>query len=957
MCRGLRVVLVVIAMAAFWTVDASERTSASAGIIVQLSDEVAASVRNRDTVPPELSAVLPADAKLVPLFQIPPARNLDLWYEHHLNRWFHIRALISNPEEFAAGIPLNTNILSVDLDKPVDVKIEPNDYSNFDMWDLDIMRCPQAWDIHHGNSNILLAILDSGCEITHPDLAANVHVNPGEDLNHNGLWDITDNNSVDDDSNGFVDDIVGWDFVNHTPDSSEQVEGEEYAPPDNLVYPDIHGHGTHVTGTAAAVTDNGIGVASASWNVKIMPLRVAYATWLNGEFVARLWYSDAAAATQYAADMGADITSNSYGGTGYNQAFQDVINYARSLGVLVVAAAGNESTSNPLYPAAFANVVAVAAITYDDIRAYFTNYGNWVDIAAPGVGIWSTMSNNVYHPVDYAPGSGTSMACPHVAAVAGLTLAYDPSLTVDAVESILIRSADNLDAVNPDYTGLLGSGRVNAEGALSFAAGDSLPAPEISGVSLDRETGIVTMDWTFDSEGRPDFQNFRVFRDDDSVAATVDSSFSDTLPDVGYYRYGIAAVFDAGPSVSRGAVAYWPAIAGLPFYDGFEGDLSGWSVSGVGTPVITGDPVYDGDGALSLISSGDATFVTRVTPPVPDLDVEAWFNIDDYAIGIGDNGGVFVNDGLTYRVIMVDSQGRLVSGYAPPYPPVFTILEPGLTISRHVWYKYKIDYYGGGLHEMLLDTAYNVISNRLVVTGDPDQFSSCGLASAVSDSATYYDNVHFREPDHTFEYFAPVAPTSIPYAIIVSSAQVDGQMYSGELAIMDGAVAVGAEHTDDEWPLETTAWQGVGPLPGYTFGNPISFAFVQNETVYEFDSVSFDVGDGTFGNGTFSRVHLFATVNAADEPSEVPGTYALYPNFPNPFNPQTTIRFDLARAGMVSLKVYNLLGQEVATVIDKRMSAGAHAVNLDAAHLASGVYVYRLHSGDFTRARKMVVLK
>ncbi len=297
-----------------------------------------------------------------------------------------------------------------------------------------------AWDVATGDPNFVVATIDSGLDMAHPDLAANVFTNPGEIAG----------NGIDDDGNGYVDDVHGWNFVDGNNDPSDTV-------------PACGGHGTHVAGTIGAAGNNGIGVAGINWSVKIMPLR-AFRAVLG--ILCSAADADLIAAIDYAAAMGVRVTNNSYGGGASSQSFYDAIRASKSL---YVAAAGNDGANNdavPSYPASYnlPNIVAVAATDDTDALAYFSNYGaTSVDIAAPGVGILSTTPKNSYSLFD-----GTSMATPHVVGAAALLWAHDPSLTVNEVKWRLLESADPLGLP------VLSGGRLDIGNAIA------LPAPAVT---------------------------------------------------------------------------------------------------------------------------------------------------------------------------------------------------------------------------------------------------------------------------------------------------------------------------------------------------------------------------------------------------------------------------------------------------------------------------------------------
>ena len=323
--------------------------------------------------------------------------------------------------------------------------IIPNDANFSSQWHLDRINATEAWEIERGNHSVIIAIIDTGVDYTHEDLAENI-------------WNNTDEipgNNIDDDNNGYIDDVRGWDFVDLSgSDYLGNCSSDEDCTEEDNDPSDAHGHGTHCAGIAAAVTNNSKGVAGVCWNCKIMPLR---AGWKTSSGLGALLAEDIVEAIYYAANNNATIISMSFGDYSSSQAIKDAIDYAYSKGVVLVAAAGNENTSELCYPAAYENVIAVAATNRSDNKANFSNYGYWIDVAAPGVEILSTFPGN-----DYAWASGTSMATPLVAGVIGLLLSKNSNLTQEQVYTAIRSSVDFLN--ESEY---VGTGRVNAFKLLS----------------------------------------------------------------------------------------------------------------------------------------------------------------------------------------------------------------------------------------------------------------------------------------------------------------------------------------------------------------------------------------------------------------------------------------------------------------------------------------------------------
>lgn len=343
----------------------------------------------------------------------------------------------------------DARVASADPDYVVRVDATPNDprFADGSLWglhnvgqsggtpDADI-DAPEAWDVTTGDPATIVAVIDTGVDYRHPDLAANMWVNTRE----------IPGNGRDDDGNGYADDVYGYDFYNNDPDPM-----------------DDHGHGTHVAGTIGAVGNNGIGVVGVAWNVKIMALKFLGASGSGS-------LSDAIRALDYAVANGATISNNSYGGDGYSQAFADALERARAAGHIFVTSAGNagrDIDASPTYPASFTNdnVITVAATDRNDGRASFSNYGAVsVDLGAPGSGILST-----YKGGGYATMSGTSMASPHVAGVVALVRGRHRDWTYRQVIDKVLSSVDPVASMaGKTVTG----GRLNAAKAVA-----DLPPP------------------------------------------------------------------------------------------------------------------------------------------------------------------------------------------------------------------------------------------------------------------------------------------------------------------------------------------------------------------------------------------------------------------------------------------------------------------------------------------------
>lgn len=357
------------------------------------------------------------------------------------------------PEEVVSAFQSDPNVEyaeSIPIGKLAEV---PDDPMYNMMQHLPQIWAPQAWDIHKGENGtheIVIAINDTGVDWDHEDLLTNYWQNLAEDadgdghtMEYNGTqWvlDPGDLNGVDDDGNGFTDDLLGWNFFTNN--------GNPSPIPGNVAFD----HGTHCAGIAAGATNNGIGIGCISWNLKVMGICIDNNNSIPFAYDGII----------YAAENGADIISNSWGsGLVFNNAHQEAVRYATGLGSIVLAAAHNQNEPILVYPACYEDVISVASVSVDDTKAPYSNYNLAVDISAPGggmdPGILSTIPGNLY-----AYFQGTSMATPLVAGCFGLLKSYRPDWPNDQLITQVLATADNIDTLNPNYPNMLGTGRVNA---------------------------------------------------------------------------------------------------------------------------------------------------------------------------------------------------------------------------------------------------------------------------------------------------------------------------------------------------------------------------------------------------------------------------------------------------------------------------------------------------------------
>lgn len=504
--------------------------------------------------------------------------------------------------------------------------VVPSDPLWAQQWGPQKIECPEAWDFEKGDPSVIIAIIDEGMDYNHEDLAGHMWQNAGE----------IPGDAVDNDGNGYVDDVYGYDFVDDDGDPINTSPTED--------------HGTHVAGTASADTDNGVGVAGVAWFGSLMSCRVLGPT---GGTTA-----DVVEGINYAVDNGAAVINMSLGPPVpvFDNAFTPPIDRAYSMGVTVVCAAGNsyyEITTDPstwfspvcndgVDPSVDNHVLGVMATDMNDLKADFSNYGDayrMMDVCAPGVGIWSTIPGDNYQgpPI----WDGTSMASPHAAGLAALLVAQigrDPGAIIDQIRT----TATDIDPVNPLYAGKLGTGRISAAAAVGL---DLPPEPATAVNAFDSpgdEGGSLTVTWrksADDGAGRNDVIGYELWRGqapDPSgftmVAGLVDlppgsSGYKDedpTLVDGSSYYYFVrtrdaAASADsavAGPASPRDDSAP-PTVDTLVAQDS-QGD-EGRSITLLwpgytGAPDITEFRVYRSTAEFTDVTEEGVEQIADVTP-------------------------------------------------------------------------------------------------------------------------------------------------------------------------------------------------------------------------------------------------------------------------------------------------------------------------------------------------------
>jgi subtilisin family serine protease len=800
------------------------------------------------------------------------------------------------------------------------------------------INAPQAWEHIKAEQNpVVIAIVDGGSDIEHPDISPNLWINPDE---------IPDNQR-DDDGNGYVDDIVGWNFATETADPSGLSN-----------QPGNASHGTHVAGLASAVSNNGIGISGVSWNARLMILNAAYPLEDNA-----LAYGYEA--MLYAVDQGAKIINCSWGSYTFSDYEQYIIDLITEQGAIVVAAAGNEGLSEPLYPASYRNVLSVAAVDERDRLTFFSNSGENIDITAPGLDLISTIPNQ-----SFASKSGTSMATPLVSGTVALVSAQHPDWSGIQIAEQVRATALNIDELNnTDIPFLTGKGRLDALAAVT------------------QQTPSVRL------------LSKRVQTDSDNQLPRPGININLYLTLINYLQPADNLTLELIPLDGYASVENNSKVLSLE--QGEQKDLSSPFVIAIDpqTP-----PGHRERFLLKIQSTGyedRAFFSLLLAPSFAELNIN---NIQtsitqNARIGFSDPGGQSGGTGFRYQSgSNLLFEGAWIAGTGPDQisssargdiinkdivyeedfsSQTFSVFIPGEKADQETHSVFRdinadssmeirvtqqtFGWKTQPFKDLLLFryTIENTGSQTLVpfhfglfFDWDIGQYSENVSAFDGDYNIGYvYDSSHDGSP--TFIGLSLLGTESISYHSIVNNEQE-----STHWGIYDG-------FTDEE------KWQSIsGGITTLSTG-PTDISHVMSAGPFSIaagDSrqITFALIAGSSLSSLRDRVvsarQLLSKVTAVKpEKSMRPLTSSLRDNYPNPFNPTTTIPYTVDRQSRVRLEIVDITGARVRILVDEVQSAGDYSVQWNATDsgnrtVASGVYFYRLNIGNDTWMGKMTLL-
>jgi len=771
----------------------------------------------------------------------------------------------------------------------------PNDPLWGHQWDKVIMGCDIAWDIGTGDSTIIVCAIDTGTDWNHEDLTPNLWVNPGEDLNGDGvpwIWDDIPGDPeeidwIDNDGNGYVDDFIGWDFIDN---QGNCAAGEDCDDPDNDPF-GLEPHGTHCLGLMAARGNNQVGVAGAGWRFRAMAIRAGIAASDgNGYIVA------STPAIIYAAAMGAKIITMSYGSTGASQAEREAIQAAWDNGCLFFGAAGNDGSEQMQYPACHPHVISVASTNESDRLSSWSNRGTWVDICAPGDHpIWSTV-------IDGYGGSGwggTSMSAPNAGGVAALVWTMMPELTNAEMETLIYDNCVNIDALNPGLEGKLGHGRISA----SNMVGTRFPHLSVIDITLtgdDDGDGRLerneTADLIFNIENAENWATALGIRglvqtDDPHLTVSEDSIyFGDLLPGAETDNWDFPVEISADNTIEQPYVA--DLTLGLTTETGYEVSID-FQIPVERPPLL----FVDDDGGLYYDAqfSGDFeelgvpfdSWSTVADGPLDALTISYYQEIF-WCCGNEETATLTADDQAALATFL-DGGGKLALG--------------GRLIDRDL----RDDpFYANYLHCSTgsLDSSGRVLSGVLddPISGETNLLlvGSCANNGTAEQSRI----VPLEGASVIYTYDADGRPAAVRYG--------DTTTYQVVYCAFALEAACGASATTHHRVV-------VQRILEWFRGHPLS-----------------------------------AVPPVA--PS-VPEQYALLGNFPNPFNPTTTVCYEVRASGHVTLTVHDVLGRLTATLVDGPASVGTHRVRFNGSSLPSGIYFVHMTAPGYSGTNKMVLLK
>jgi serine protease len=809
-----------------------------------------------------------------------------------------------------------------------------NDPAYNNQYYLDKVMAPQAWDVLRNAANVIIGIVDSGSDLQHEDLADNIYINTKDPIN-----------GIDDDGDGYIDNYYGWDFVGNSaatmiPDNNPDVTS------------DTTEHGVHVSGIASAISNNGKGVASIAYNAKLMIVKTGADN--NGRAIYKGYEG-----IKYAADHGATVINCSWGGTGGGQFGQEIIDYAVSKGCLVVAAGGNDATDVPDYPAAYKGVLAVAAVATNDVKSSFSNFGNVIDISAPGSSIYNTVNGN-----KYGYKSGTSMAAPLVASAAALVKVKYPNYTGIQIGEVLRTTADPIDNLNPTFAGRLGKGRLNVYNALTQTT-SSVRYQQVTVTDQTNGSRAANNELTL----RLELKSFLTPVTGLNINITTNSPYVQILdPNIVVGSLGtLETKTNIGP-IRVKVLANSPQNEEVNFkftYSGNSGtyidneqysltvalDYLNVTVNKIGTTFTSNGRVgyskADAIGGLGFIYKDE------------NMLYEAALMIGKSATQVSNNAR---NDGNYSEDFIKLISAQKVSSSTAAFESVATFTDEAASIPIGLKVKSTMLAYANQPDDKYVITAYEITNTgstaiQGIYTGmftdwDLDESSANATQyDAATKTAYAYAKKNVGYPYAGVKLLTAEAP-ALYYPM---SYQLAGDPLSDSKftiaekyqTLVSGIKTVGLGHdTSNGYDIMYTIGSGPYTIPANS-AIKVAYAFIGGDNLTELLNV---------GQAALTKYTFINTIPVT--PTEpVPLQFVLKQNYPNPAKDLTTIPFQLAEKSATTLFITNSIGKIIKRVVNETLEAGSYTMPIDLSTFPAGVYFYKLKAGNYQKTLKMIVVK
>jgi len=826
---------------------------------------------------------------------------------------------VYNIVPFLKALNKNPNVVYAEQKRMFYVDEVPNDPNYNSMSQFDRVNAEAAWDLVKGeNGTVVIAIVDSGVDWDHPDLINNIWNNEDE----------IPGNGIDDDANGYIDDIRGWSFQNNSNDPT----------------PLLSGHGTHVSGTAAAETNNNAGVASLSWNCTIMPVNAGSPTSATG-------IAFGYPGIVYAIENDADIINCSWGGIGNPSVFeQDIIDFGVENGTLVVAAAGNDNLNNDLpgnahYPSSYNGVLNVGSTSSSsDTKSGFSTYGRTVNVFAPGSNILST----TWPGNSYGFNSGTSMASPLASALAGLVKTQNPGWSPDKVREQIRVTCDNIDGSNSSsLNGLLGKGRINAERALSEFDIPSLQIVDVTAVEApDGGNGDDVVDAGETIDVTVTFKNYLADATGANVTLFSDDSNIDVINELGSLgtvngdATGSATFrFTTDDGLEDGYILRF--FTEITADNGYE-DMDNFNLSITPVQFITHDTEQL---QVSVTNTGNIGAAGFIGSSPGDGFV---YNGDQYLF----EGGLLVgvSSSQISNTLRVAGQTEQDQDFSIAEDGFLTIVEPGADFDQESSVLYTDE---NAVNPLNIFVEQNGLS-----TLNPDSNDYIILTYEVrNENAFVLENVHIGL---FFDW--DISATAEDYGrhdadrrlgITQNTANNPTKIVAVKLLTPIGDYHHRTVHNPDEVYND--------------FSDAEKFQFIssgiQTETLDNVDVANM-TGVGPFDlepNQTVSVAFAIIGANSmADLEASADQVQALWDGvtgieeiginpdifnlslFPNPASDYLAVSFNLAQKRNIALNVLNINGQVLISESEKSYQVGAQEIKTDLSNLSSGNYLLQL---------------